>query len=172
MEFDLHTKAGCRAYARKYLRSPLGVPNIVTDTNFFSGTDDGFGNNQKIRERYHQNAIAAGIDTTGKVYCPELCRKALSGGRDPAAWVPRTNGRSHIKSVLQKRRWSATGRVEVAEPIYDIPDAQEHYEPAPDIVEKTTMMDIRRNKLKVGKKELAVLKAANAKLLAGNMNDS
>lgn len=172
MEFDMTTESGRRAYARKYLRSPLGVPGIVTDTNFFNGTDDGFGNDQATRTRYRRQARAVGIDTTGKVYCPELCRKGLSGGRDSAAWVPRTNGRSHIKSVLQKRRWSSTGRVEVAEPSYDIPDEKEHYEPAPDIVEKATMMDIHRNKLKrVSKQERAAMKAENAKLLAGNMND-
>lgn len=150
---------------------PATVPNIITDTNFFRGTDDGFGNNQMMRRIYHQRARAAGIDTTGKVYCPELVSRSLQGGIDPAAWVPRTEGRSHIKSVLERRRWSSTGRVEVKEPSYEIPDDPEPYVPADDILEKATMLDVERNMPDATPSERKKIKAANAKTLAGNMND-
>lgn len=170
--FDLSTESGRRAYARVVLRSPLGVPNIVTDTNFFTGTDDGFGDNQRMRELYNKRARSLGIDTTGKRYVPSLvARKELAGGRDPEAWVPRTNGRSHIKSVVQKRRWSCEGRVEVKAPDYEIPDDPKPYVISPDIVDKTVAMEIADKKLRLTPRERRALKEQTARTLVGNAND-
>lgn len=180
-QFDLDTeegrkaliaRIGPRSYARQYLRNREFLPALKTDTNYYRGTDDGFHGNQRLRELYHRRARAAGIDTTGKVYEPELVRKGLQGGVDPAAWVPRTEGRSHIKRVLQNRRWSSEGRVEVAAPVYEVPDEKQDYRPADDLLEKATQMDIENHRLgKVGCKERRQLKEANAKLLSGNMNE-
>jgi len=175
--YSLESEEGQAAYCRAVAevaarRSQLPCPAIHTDTNFFRGDDDGFRKNQRMRELYYTNAHAAGIDTAGKRYMPELVKPGLQCGRDEAAWVPQTQGRSHIKSVLRKRRWSSEGRVEVSAPSYDIPDDPEPYVPAEDIVEKATQMDIENHGLKkVSAQERAKLKAANAKLLAGNMND-
>lgn len=160
--------------AKRKKKEPFrGVPYVITDTNFFRGSDDGFGSNEYLRSVYHRNARAAGIDTTGKVYCPELCRPGMAGGRDPEAWVPRTEGRSYIKKLLTKRRWSSTGRIEVPEAPRDTPPPFDGpYTPADDIVEAATIMDIKKQGLKkVSKQEFEKLKEANAKILSGNKNE-
>ena len=144
---------------------------LQTDTSYFIGDDDGFGGNQRMRELYHRRAEAVGINTTGKRYVASLVKRGLSGGRDPAAWVPQTNGRSHIKNVIRKRRWSCDGRVEVKAPDYEIPNDPKPYAIAPDIIEKTVLMEVADNKLRVGRRERQRMKEETARVLVGNAND-
>ena len=163
--FDLSTEAGRRSYARRFLRSPLGVPGIQTDTNFFLGMDDGFKKNERLRRVYRANARKAGINPEGKRYVGELARRP--GGMDPAAWVPLNEGRTHCNNVIRKRGWSCEGRITVNPATYGVDTDDRPYKVADDIVELATRQDIERQGVKLTPKERRELKAANAVTLAG-----
>ncbi len=60
---------------------------LNTDTTFMSGVhaDDGFGKADWMRKAAKAKAKAAGVDTNGARYCPQLNKEGES--LSPGAWV-------------------------------------------------------------------------------------
>jgi len=86
----------------KLLTWQFPCPNIKTDTTFLANRGDGFGNDSNSRKLAHAKARAAGVNPTGKVYCPSLCPK---GERlSPKAWV---NDTADIKRICKDNNWSS-----------------------------------------------------------------
>jgi hypothetical protein len=170
--YSFSTEDGKAAYAAAVSatsveHSDLPCPALHTDTSYFRGNDDGFGNCEVARRKYHSAAQSAGISTTGKRYCPEIAKHG--GGTDAEAWVPQTQGRSHIKRVIQNRRWSCEGRINVKPPDYDTPTDAKPYQVSRKLAEKITRDEIVLNKLDVSQQERSAMVEQNIKVLSGNM---
>jgi len=87
-------------------------PGVETDATFFEGHSmlyDQFGS-QKHLNRFLKNAKAHGhTPSPQSKYFPELAR--FQG--DPEAFVTRSQGRSYIKKLCEKRGWAIEGAVNV-----------------------------------------------------------
>uniref|UniRef100_A0A6M3IN53 Uncharacterized protein n=2 Tax=viral metagenome TaxID=1070528 RepID=A0A6M3IN53_9ZZZZ len=75
-------------------------PNIQSDATFLANRDDGFGNDNVKRKRAHALARAAGVNPTGKIYCPSLCPPGEPFS--PKAWI---SDKSDIKRICRKNNW-------------------------------------------------------------------
>ena len=128
----------------------IGAPAIMSDTRFFAGMGDGLGNDQQARVIAHRRARAAGVDTTGMTYFPQLCRKGKPF--DPAAWC---HDRSDIKRKLMKLGKGAEGSINIATPEQE-PDKP--YRVAEDIVNRATADEIRKQKLVLSPAERRAMK--------------
>ena len=117
------------------------VPNLVTDSTFMAGRDDGFGKDERSRRQAYANAKRLGIDTTGKTWFPSLARKGRGLGRDPDAWVGQAEGRGHIKRVCRKNNWSCEGSVKHKMRLEGPSPDEVPYRPAESIV-RTKVEDI------------------------------
>ena len=77
-------------------------PNLHTDTTFLANRDDGFGSDSASRKLAKAKAKAAGVSTSGMVYCPSLCPPGES--LSPKAWI---GGKADIKRICRKNNWSS-----------------------------------------------------------------
>ena len=84
------------------------TPAIRTDATFLQGHINGnqFEKTPWLGDVYKKEAVAAGINITGKVYLSQLA----SYPGDPQAWV---SGRGDVQRVCEERGWGCAGSVNV-----------------------------------------------------------
>ena len=104
------------------------TPHLHTDTALH--LKDGFTDNV-LRQQAFRQARAAGIDPNGKIFMPGMSDKR--GYRDPAAWVPHSDFRGHVKKVCNKRGYGSEGTVTVKRRELD-EDPDPPYRPDPKMV--------------------------------------
>lgn len=109
------------------------APRANTDREFFEGHCNGnqFAGDEATGDRLAKIAQSHGYQPSrNDVYISQLAK--FPG--DPAAFVPATGGRSHIKRVCEKRGWGCEGSVKTRKasraPAQAVPLAE-------DIVQKT-----------------------------------
>lgn len=138
---------------------PFGLCNLNTDTTFMANRDDGLQCDKATRKRAYAKARAAGVNPTGKTYCPGLAR--LGVRHDPQAWI---NGKADVKRVCKSRGSSCTGSVNVKASATDV--EPEPYRVADDLVERQVNETIEQNDLRPTPKQRTELtEAAHEKLM-------
>lgn len=131
----------------------IGAPALVTDTRFFAKQGDGFGEDQQSRRIAHTRARAAGVNTTGATYFPQLCRRGKPF--DPFAWC---HSRSEIVRKLQTLGRGAEGSINV-KPRPSETDAEPYSGTvAEDVVNRAVRERIHKEKLKLTPSEKRRLK--------------
>lgn len=89
------------------------APGGQTDTSFFAGHDQTVGKLIEKDPTFGQalkRAVAQGYKPNpNDVYLPALANNV----GDPAAFVPATGGKGHIKKVCESRNWNCEGTVSV-----------------------------------------------------------
>lgn len=113
-------------------------PNIQTDSTFLANhRDDGFGADDASRKIAYARARAAGVNPTGKVYCPSLCP---SGERlSPSAWI---NSKADVKARCRANGW---GSPQMGIKPVQIDEAPKPYRVADDIVDGEVARVVRDN---------------------------
>lgn len=100
-------------------------PGAKTNREFFRGTPtlaDQFRGDESMLEKLVEKAERLGRRPHyTDVYAPELCSQEIGPG-DPAAFVPASEGTSHVKRVCQKRNLDCSGLVNVTTPTLDPKD--------------------------------------------------
>jgi hypothetical protein len=139
-------------------------PGGQTDASYFEGTGmlaKQFEGQDLALSRLVKNCRAQGIPINANSrYEPGLARKAM----DPEALVGPTDGRGHIKRLLEKRGWGANGAVNVNAR----QDEPKRTKLAPDLVEANVnkMIAADPTKARVDRRELraeAILKHGSKK---------
>lgn len=103
-----------------------------TDTQFMRGThlDDGFGTDNKTRQKVHAKARAQGINPTGMKWVPGLVPKGEQYSPDGLV-----NGRGDVVKRCQNKGWGCEGRINVKAVEPDEPGMHERqYEIADDLI--------------------------------------
>lgn len=121
----VHTRASleCNSCGHAPMTWQFPCPNIQTETTFLANRDDGFGTDERSRKRAYAKARAAGVNPSGKIYCPSLC--PLGEPLSPKAWV---NDKADIKRICRKNNWSSetlgvtADKIEVAPKPYRVAD--------------------------------------------------
>ena len=123
------------------MRYVFSVPNLFTETTFTIGMDDGFGNNDFKRRIAYKKAREAGVNPTGKIYCPGLCRRGMP--YDPRAWVSASNARAEARKRCRELGYASEDLgVKHVEPENDPQDKP--YRPAPSLVQKEVDLIVER----------------------------
>lgn len=125
---------GNHDYALRIATQSVGVPMpLNTNDQFWRGlTDDGFGKDEQSRRFARAKAKRAGVDTTGKVFRPELC--PLKEPFSPKAWV---SDREEVKAKCKAYGWGLKGQG-LYNPPPEIQYEEKPYRIADDIVERET----------------------------------
>jgi hypothetical protein len=123
---------------------------VGSDTQFFSGTDDGFGNDNRSRQIFRRKCAAAGVTISGRYY-PQLCRDGVT--LDPMAQASSTGD---IKRKLAKLGRGCEGEWDIPAPEKP-PAPSGPYKVADDIVHKAVREKIRTEKLRPTKKQREAL---------------
>lgn len=89
------------------------APGSRTDKEFFNGRGtlaSQFDGDEKVLAKVVQNAKSRGfVPGVNDVYVPSMA----DGVGDPAAFVPATGGRNHVRRVCEQRGWSCDGDVKL-----------------------------------------------------------
>lgn len=142
-------KAGDKWAAMLALQAPPGVQ--TTDT-FWAGRKpwhEVFGT--EYANRIKSGLAAKGVNLkAGDEYMPELVRPGMGFGPknpDPEAVVPFGGGRSHIKSLCEKRGWACEGaiNVEAREPDRDPLATDNCVKMAPKLVRQKALDMVKRD---------------------------
>ena len=138
------------------------VPGLVTDSVFMSGRyhDDGFTSDW-ARKRALAKAKAAGVDTNGAVYCPELCPPGES--LSPKAWV---KDRADVARRVRELGKGCEGMVNVRAPDVE-PEPERPYQAAPDIVEARVKRKLNEIGGDASPKEVAQIRERETHLASG-----
>lgn len=146
-------------YEPKRTTLPFGLANLDTDTTFMAGRDDGLQCDEATRKQAYAKARAAGVNPTGKTYCPGLAR--LGVRHDPEAWI---NGKADVKRVCESRGHDCNGSVKVKARATDV--EPESYHVADDLVENAVEKTIVQKDLRPTPKQRTELaEAAHEKLM-------
>jgi hypothetical protein len=134
------------------------APGVETDSTFFAGIGTlakQFEGDEKVLEHVVSRAKALGYNPNpndfynGALVDPEI------GPGDPAAFVPATGGRGHVRKVCEQRDWSCSGSVNVKRSRREPPKPKVRL--ADDIVQATVNTMVERNPdlAKVDRRDLA-----------------
>ena len=106
------TELKCSDCGRSLLRINQ-APGLMTDSTFMSGVDkdDGFGECEWLRKKAKAKARAAGVDTNGARYCPQLCDPGEQ--LSPKAWV---KSRADVARRAKELGCGVSGAVTVEPP--------------------------------------------------------
>jgi predicted nucleic acid-binding Zn ribbon protein len=126
----------CEAKMRRVF-SPIA---LQTDTRFFAGMGDGFGEDNFARSYARRKANAAGVSVTGKTFFPQLCRTGVHA--DPEAWC---SEKSEIKEKLHRLGRGAEGSINV--PVPERFEEKKPYRVADDLVLKEAAEVARKQQL-------------------------
>jgi hypothetical protein len=142
------------------------IPHLRTDTTISAGRGDGFGNNDSVRRTAYARARMAGIDPNGKTFCANLADER--GHQDPAAWVPHSEFRGHVRRVCEKRGYACNGSVNVKAPAKEDTMMDRPYQVAEDLVEQEVDNVVQdQHEGHITPKKRADLKEELAEKLAG-----
>lgn len=125
----------CPACQSKMTRR-FPTPNIQTETTWLANRDDGFGDNIRGRRAAIARARAAGVSTSGKVYCPSLCRRGQQ--YDPQAWVA---DKADAARVARENNWDSPDLGVRSRPVEK---ESKPYEVADDIVARRLGAEVER----------------------------
>lgn len=150
------------------MRFVFPAPNLDTTNEFVAGWGDGFGDRPNFqREQAQQAARAAGVNPTGKTYCPGLA--APGKPNDPAAWVPHDDAKGYVKRRCQELNYACEGGVDVQQ---REPETDPHagpYRVADDLVDREVDRIVEvEHEGKIEPVKRAKLTEATQERLAGN----
>lgn len=150
------------------MRHVFGVPAIKTPSMFYGGRrDDGFGNDDFRRRIAYARARAAGVNPTGKIYCPGLARPKCPN--DPMAWVSQMDAEAEIRRRCRELNYGAEGDIEVKQREPEADPLEKPYRVADDILEREVSEIVaKEHGGKIGRKKRADLVEATAERLSGN----
>lgn len=137
------------------------TPNVQTGSTWLANRDDGFGTDDFRRKRAYAKARAAGVNPSGKVYCPSLC--PLGEPLSPKAWI---SDKADAKAICQANNWSSDDLGVKSRPVEKDP---EPYHVAPDLVQDEVERIVESREGDVSPKEHEELFHTTAERLKGNM---
>jgi len=116
---------------------------IGTDTAYVADVGTGLENVGPFRRKQILAAARkAGISPESATYCPSLC--APGKPLDPAAFVPHSNAKAHIRRRCEELNYACEGVVNVKQREPESDPHEKPYRPAPDVVAQEVDLIVER----------------------------
>jgi len=131
------------------------APALQTNVEFMRNRDDGYGLDERGRRRGHRRAKAAGINTTGKFWSPQL-----------NAWI---GSRDDVRRICRERNLDCDGMVKVEAREVE-PPPKKPYQVAPDIVQREVEKITEEHGHEMTSKDLRELPAVTQERLSGRQD--
>ena len=110
-------------------------PHLKTNTEFLAGWSDGWDDRPDPKRTHAQRvARAAGVNPTGKTFCPGLGAPGVRN--DPQAWVPHDDPKGYIKKRCEELNYACEGAVNVKQREPETDPADAPYCVAEDLVQE------------------------------------
>ncbi len=137
------------------------TPNLHTETTWLANRDDGFGEDERSRKIAYAKARKAGVNPTGKVYCPSLC--PLGESFSPEAWV---DSKHQARQKCKQNNWYSEDLGVTPAPLDNDPKP---YQVADDVVQNEVVRVVEARKGDLSARERKTIVDDTRERLSGNM---